>query len=381
MDFTLSEELIDLKKDIIRFATKELNEGFREREKKSQFSRDGWKKCAEYGLQGMPLPEKYGGLEMDILSCLVAMEGLGYACKDSGLLFTLNTHLWTCEMPILRFGGEEQKEQYLPALVRGEMIGGHAMTEAGSGSDAFSMRTKAEKKGDRYILNGTKMFITNAPIADLLIVFAVTDPSKGFAGISAFILEKGLPGLEFSRPIEKLGLKTSPIGEVILTDCEVLESALLGREGLGSAIFNSEMEWERSCLFATHLGAMERLLEDSVRYARERKQFGKQIGQFQGVSHKLADMKMNLEVGRLILYKVAVMKKEGRRAPMESAIAKLFISEKYVEAALSAMQIHGAYGYTTEFDIERHLRDSVAGKIYSGSSEIQRNIIASMLGL
>jgi len=381
MDFTLSEDLTELKKDVIQFARKKLNEGFREREKSSQFNWNGWKECAEYGLQGMPLPEEYGGLGMDILSCLMAMEGLGYACQDSGLIFALNTHLWTCEMPILKFGNEDQKGRYLPSLVRGEMIGGHAMTEADSGSDAFSMRTKAEKTGNGYLLNGTKMFITNAPVADLLIIFAVTDRSKRFAGISAFLVERGTPGLEFSKPIEKLGLKTSPLGEVILTDCEVPESALLGCVGLGSAIFNSEMEWERSCLFATHLGAMERLLEDSVRYSRERKQFGQQIGQFQGVSHKIADMKMNLEVGRLMLYKVAIMKKDGRRAPLESAIAKLFISEKYVEASLAAMQIHGAYGYTTEFDIERHLRDSVAGTIYSGSSEIQRNIIASMLGL
>ena len=309
------------------------------------------------------------------------MEGLGYACKDSGLLFVLNTHIWTCEMPIMKFGTEEQKEKYLHNLCNGSLIGGHAITEADSGSDAFNMRTTAVKKGDQFILNGTKMFITNAPIADILLVFALTDKTKGFAGISAFIVEKGTPGFSVGKPIEKMGLKTSPLGEVILVDCEVPAENLLGREGSGAAIFNSEMDWERSCLFATHLGAMESILEDTIKYANARKQFGRQIGKFQSIAHKIADMKVRIELSRLILYKVASIKAEGKRANLESSIAKLFISESYVETCLDALQIHGAYGYTTEFDIERHLRDSVAGKIYSGSSEIQRNIIARFLGL
>jgi hypothetical protein len=255
------------------------------------------------------------------------------------------------------------------------------MTEPDAGSDAYSLITKAIGKGDKYILNGTKMFVSNAPIADILLVFARTGKSKGFAGISAFIVEKDFPGFSVGKPLDKMGLLTSPMGEVILEDCEVPVENRLGKEGAGNAIFNAEMEWERSCLFACHLGAMERQLESCVKYAKERRQFGKSIGSFQSISNKIADMKVRIELSRLILYKVAWMKAQGKKAPIESAIAKLYTSESYVASSLDAIQIHGGYGYMKEFGIERDLRDSIAGKIYSGTSEIQRNIIASWLGL
>lgn len=381
MDFSLTEDQITFKKSAIEFAEKALNKGAKEREKNREFNQDGWEKCADFGVQGLSMPEKYGGLGMDIMTCVVTMEALGYGCRDSGLLFALNSHIWTCESPILKFGSDYQKDKYLPGLCNGSLKGGHAMTEPDAGSDAFSMKCKAEKKGDRYIINGTKMFITNAPIADLLLVFAVTDQAKGFAGISAFIVEKGFPGFSVGRPLDLMGLKTSPIGEIILQDCEVPAKNLLGREGSGSAIFNSEMEWERSCLFATHVGAMAKDVEECIRYAGERRQFGKSIGKCQAISHKIADMQVRIELSRLVLYKVAWMKSQGQRAPMESAIAKLFVSESYVENCMEALQIHGAYGYSTEMDFEKNLRDSIAGKIYSGTSEIQKNIIASILGL
>jgi alkylation response protein AidB-like acyl-CoA dehydrogenase len=381
MEWSPSHEQLEFKEAVIRFARRELNAGARERERRGEFSRESWEKCAAFGIHGMPLPEEYGGLNADILTCVLAMEGLGYACEDSGLLFAINSHMWTCESPILKFGTPEQKQRFLPRLCRGEWIGGHAMTEPDSGSDAFNMNTRAVWKGDRYILNGSKMFITNAPIADLLLVFAATDKAKGFAGVSAFLVEKGSAGFSVGKPIDKMGLRTSPIGEVVLEDCEVPEENRLGREGMAAAIFQSEMEWERSCLFATHLGAMESELECCVAYAKQRSQFGSPIGKFQSVSHKIADMKVRVELSRLILHKIAALKARGKRAPVESAIAKLFISESYVKTSLDALQIHGAYGYTTEFPIERNLRDAVAGKIYSGTSEIQRNIIASFLGL
>ncbi len=381
MIFTLSAEQAEFKDHAIKFARKELNDGAREREKRGEFSLENWRKCAEYGIHGLALPEKYGGIGLDILSCVLTMEGLGYACEDSGLLFALNSHIWTCEMPILKFGSDEQKDKYLPRLCDGSFIGGHAITEPDSGSDAFTMRARAQRKDGCYVLNGTKIFISNAPIADILLVFAVTDKSKGFGGISAFLVEKGTPGLTVGKPIDKLGLKSSPMSEVVLEDCEIPAGQRLGPEGAGSAIFNSEMDWERSCLFATHLGAMESVLEETIRYARERKQFGQPIGKFQSVSHKIADMKVRVELSRLMLYKVVSIKTEGKRANLESSIAKLFISESYVQTCLDAIQIHGAYGYTTDFDLERHLRDSIGGKIYSGSSEIQRNIIARFLGL
>jgi alkylation response protein AidB-like acyl-CoA dehydrogenase len=381
MDFSLTEDQVLFRDSTIRFATQALNEGARERERKGEFDREGWRKCAEFGIQGLPMPEKYGGLGRDVLTCISAMEGLGYACRDSGLLFSINSHIWTCESPILKFGTEEQKEKYLPGLIKGLSIGGHAMTEPDSGSDAFRMKCRAVKKGDRYVLNGTKIFISNAPIADVLLVFAVTDPKKGFAGFSVFILEKGFPGFSVGKPLEMMGLTTCPMGEVVLDDCEVPEENRLGKEGGGAAIFNSEMEWERSCLFATHVGAMEKDLEECIEYAKIRCQFGQPIGKNQSISHKIADMKVRLELSKLALYRVAWLKANGKRAPVESAVSKLFISESYVENCMEAMQIHGAYGYSKEYGFERSLRDSIAGKIYSGTSEIQRNIIASYLGL
>lgn len=381
MDFSLTDDQKNLKNASIEFARRELNDDHKNREKLRQFNREGWEKCADFGVQGLPMPEKYGGLQADLLSCVIAMEGLGYACKDSGLLFALNSNIWTCEFPILKFGTEEQKQKYLPGLINGSLIGGHAMTEADSGSDAFSLKCTAEKKGGKYILNGTKCFITNAPIADMLLIFAVTDRKKDFAGISAFIVEKNFPGFSVGKTEDLMGLKTCPMGEVILQDCEVPEENRLGKEGAGSSIFNSEMELERGCLFATHLGAMENELDQCISYANDRHQFGKPIGKFQSISNKIADMKVRIELSRLILYKVACIKDQGKRAPIESAIAKLFISESYLKNSLDTLHIHGAYGYSTEYDFERNVRDSIAGKIYSGTSEIQKNFIASFLGL
>lgn len=381
MNFSLSEDQAGFRDHTIEFARRELNGDVRGRERRREFPRAEWDKCAEFGIHGITMPVEYGGLGMDLLTCVAAMEGLGYACRDSGLLFSINSQIWTCEHPILKFGTGEQKAKYLPGLVRGSLIGGHAMTEPGSGSDAFSIRCRAERRGDTYLLNGTKTFITNAPIADLLLVFAVTDPAKGFGGISAFIVEKGCPGFSTGKPLELMGLGTCPIGEVALEECAVPSSNRLGAEGAGLAIFNSEMELERSCLFATHLGAMEKGLEDTVRYANERMQFGNPIGKYQSIANKISDMKVRIELSRLILYKVAWMKSTGKRAPIESAIAKLFVSESHVQNCLDALQIHGAYGYSTEFPFERDLRDALAGKIYSGTSEIQRNIIATFLGL
>ncbi|OGP74750.1 MAG: acyl-CoA dehydrogenase [Deltaproteobacteria bacterium RBG_16_50_11] len=381
MDFSFTGQQMDFKRSIIEFALRELNEDAKEREKKREFFREGWKKCADFGIHGLTMPETYGGLESDLLTSVLALEGLGYGCCDSGLLFSINSQIWTCEYPILKFASDEQKKKYLPGLIKGELVGGHAMTEPDSGSDAFSMRCTAVRNGDRYVLNGTKTFITNAPIADLLLVFACTDRTKGFAGISAFIVEKDFPGFSVGRAFDLMGLKTCPIGEVILQDCEVPEANRLGREGAGSAIFNSEMELERCCLFATHVGAMEKELDECIRYAKDRYQFNNPIGKYQSISHKIAEMRVRIELSKLILYKVAWLKSQEKRAPLESAIGKLYISESYVANSLEALQVHGAYGYSAELDLERNLRDSIAGKIYSGTSEIQRNIIATLLGL
>jgi hypothetical protein len=231
------------------------------------------------------------------------------------------------------------------------------------------------------MLNGTKMFVTNAPFCDLAVVFATVDPSKGIGGVTAFIVDKGIPGFTISRELDKMGLRTSPMGELIFQDCFLPESARLGKEGAGVGIFASSMEWERSSILASHVGAMERQLEECVRYARTRRQFGQPIGKFQAISNRIADMKVRLETARLLLYKVAWLKKSGKQAVMEAAVAKLYLSECFVQSSMDAIRIHGGYGYMTEFEVERDLRDSIGGTIYSGTSDIQRVIIARMMGL
>ena len=273
------------------------------------------------------------------------------------------------------------QQKYLPGLCSGELIGAHGMTEPDSGSDAYSLRTRAERCDGGYVLNGTKMFVTNAPVADLAVIFATVDPGRGLWGITAFLVERGTPGFDVSRDLHKMGLRTAPMAELILQDCYVPEENRLGPEGIGARIFNSSMEWERSCILAGHVGAMERQLETSIRYARERVQFSQPIGKFQSVANRIVDMKVRLETARLLLYKVAWLKKTGRPAVMEAALAKLYLSECFVASSLDAIRIHGGYGYMTEFEVERDLRDAVGGTLYSGTSDIQRTIIARLLGL
>ncbi len=381
MDFEFTEEQLRFKKNAIHFAQKELNAEVIKRDKEAIFSRELWKKCADLGIQGCAFPENYGGSDADILSTMLLMEGLGYGCKDSGLIFAINGQMWTVQMPILKFGSDAQKDRYLPKLCSGEWIGAHGMTEPGSGSDAFGLSTTAKLEGDHYLLNGTKTFSTNAPVADVFIVFATVDKSKGFMGVTGFIVEKGFPGFSVGKDLEKMGLRTAPMAELILEDCRVPVENRLGKEGNGAAIFDDAIEWERSCILASLIGGMERQLEACIKYAKERRQFNKPIGKFQSVANKIVDMKVRLETARLILYKLAWMKKEHGKATMDAAIAKLYLSESWVESCRDAIQIHGGYGYTTEFELERDLRDAIASTLYSGTSEIQRNIIARYLGL
>ncbi len=381
MDFELTEEQKLIREGIIKFGKQELNQDLIERDKNCIFSRTAWNKCAEIGIQKLPFPSEYGGTGADLLTTMLAMEALGYGCKDSGLIFAINAQMWSVQTPIWQFGSEEQKLKYLPKLCSGEWIGAHGMTEPDSGSDAFSLRTTAMRKGNEYVLNGTKTFVTNAPIADLFVVFAVTDQTRGLLGITAFVVERGTSGLVVDREISKMGLRTSPMSEVVFQDCVVPLANRLGPEGIGSRLFDTSMEWERSCLLASHLGAMERQLEQCIRYAKTRKQFNRPIGKFQAVANRIVEMKVRHETSRLLLFKVAWLKQHNRATSLDAAMAKLYLSESWVQSSLDAIQIHGGYGYTTEFEIERDLRDSIAGRIYSGTSEIQKNIIASHLGL
>ena len=255
------------------------------------------------------------------------------------------------------------------------------MTEPMSGSDAFSLLSRAERKGDRYVINGSKTFITNAQNAEVIIVFANLDPEKGAAGITAFILDKDTPGFTISKKLHKMGLRTSPMAELSFVDCEVPVENLLGKEGGGQTIFTVSMEWERICIMASHLGAMQRMLETSVKYAKERRQFGQAIGNFPPISTKIADMDIRLETARLVLYKAAWLKSQGKHALREGSIAKAYVADACIQQALDAIQIHGGYGYMTEYQIERELRDAISGKIYSGTTEIQKKIIAGFHGL
>jgi alkylation response protein AidB-like acyl-CoA dehydrogenase len=381
MDFSWTQEQLEFKSAVIKFAQRELNNGILERDREGLLARKAWQNCADFGILGLSIPEEYGGADADIMTTMLVMEGLGYGCKDNGLIFAMNAQMWSVQHPILTFGSEEQKQKYLPALCSGELIGAHGMSEPDSGSDAYSLRTRSTRVENGYVLNGTKMFVTNAPVADLAIVFATVDPEKGIGGVTAFIVEMGTPGFSVSRDIEKMGLRTSPMGELILQDCFVPLENRLGQEGAGTSIFNSSMEWERSCILGSHVGAMERQLESCIAYARTRRQFGKPIGKFQSVSNRIADMKIRLETARLILYKVAWLKKMGKSAVMEAALAKLYLSECFVDSSMDAVRTFGGYGYTTEFEVERDLRDAIGGTLYSGTSDIQRTIIARLLGL
>lgn len=382
MDFSLNEEQRLLRSEIIRFAREELNEGASERDRDQAFARELWQKCGELQLPGLCVPEEFGGAGLDGVSTAVALEALGYGCEDNGLNFSLAAHLLSCVVPIAKFGSDEQKKKYLPGLCDGTLIAANAMTEPESGSDAFNLRTRAEPEGDGFRLNGTKTFITNAPVADIALAFAATDIEKGYhGGLTAFIVDTDTEGLSTSPKFEKMGLRTSPISEVFFEDVFLPESAVIGGIGGGGSVFVHSMEWERACLFALHVGTIERLLEQAVDYARSRRQYGQIIGKFQGVSHRIAEMKVMLEAGRLLTYKSASQLDRSKKVSLDAAISKLFVSESLIASALSTIQVFGGYGFMTETGVERMLRDAVAGTIYSGTSEVQKNIIAGWLGL
>jgi alkylation response protein AidB-like acyl-CoA dehydrogenase len=381
MDFSWTEEQLGFRRAVVDFARKELSDGLVARDRNAEFSRANWCKCARFGIQGLPFPEAYGGGAADILTTMLTMEGLGYGCTDNGLIFAINAQMWSVQMPILKFGRPEIREKYLPGMIRGEIIGAHGMSEPDSGSDAYSLRMRACRVDGGYVLNGSKTFVTNAPVADMALVFATVNPERGMWGVTAFAVDVGTPGFSVSRHIEKMGLRTSPMGELIFEDCFLPEANRVGPEGAGANIFKDSMEWERACILGSHIGAMERQLERAVAYARERQQFAQPIGKFQSVANRIVDMKVRLETARLLLYKVAWLKSQGKSAVMEAAMAKLYLAEAFVNSGMDAIRTYGGWGYTTEFEVERDLRDAIGGMLYSGTSDIQRNIIARYLGL
>ncbi len=338
-----------------------------------------WAWCGQKGLLGLPVPEAQGGGGLCALDAVLAMEGLGIGCRDLGFLIALNAHLWGTVLPIATLAPPQQRARFLPGLLDGSTVGAHGITEPEAGSDVHGMSTTVTSEDGALVVEGCKHFITGASRAALFLVYA-RDPGAGDDALSAVIVPADTPGLTVvDQP--KLGLEGAPMGEVRLEACRVPGDHLLGRAGAGMAQFGTALEWERACIFAPVLGAMQRQLDRAVRFARTRRQFGQPIGRFQSVANRIVDMRMRLDIGRLLLYQVAGLKGDGGRAPLESSEAKLYISEAFVRSSRDAMQIRGGAGYLADSEEAQDVRDAPAGTLFSGTSEIQRVIIGRFLGL
>lgn len=347
----------------------------------AEFRREAWQRCGALGLLGLCVPVAYGGAGRSALDTAHLIEAFGRGCPDTGLVFAASAHLFACAVPIAAYGTDAVRSRLLPGMCDGTLIAANAMTEDGAGSDVSAIATRAVRDGGGYVLSGVKSWASNAPVADVIVTYAVTDPKAGFLGTSAFVIQRDTPGLSVDGPFEKMGLDGCPAGSVRFDGCRVPAEALLGGEGHGAAIFQHSMTWERVCLFAGYVGMMDRVLDDCVAHARQRRQFGHRIADFQAVSHRLADMKLRLEAARLLLYRACFRLDRGDLAPIDAALAKLAVSEAAVQTALDAVQLFGARGYRVADGIERVLRDALPATLFSGTSEIQRELIAKGIGL
>jgi alkylation response protein AidB-like acyl-CoA dehydrogenase len=382
MEFSLTSEQADRQRRIREWAERSMNHDLDARDRARTFDREGWRASAQLGLTGLVVSARYGGAGLDPISTMSALEALGRGCGDNGFNFALNAHLWGCVNPLAAFGTEEQKLGYLPRLASGEWIGALAATEREAGSDVLSLKTQASKRSDgAYVLAGEKVLITNAPVADVLLVLATVDPQRGAFGLTAFLVERQTSGLRVSERVDKMGLSTAQMGEVMLEECVVPARNRLGAEGAGFAIFNHIMEWERGFIMAFAAGAMERQLEACAAYARRRRQFERPIGQFQAVADRLVNMRLRWEASRLLLYRFAWLKQEMRAAVAEAAMTKLAVSEAWVQSCEDALRVYGGYGYLTATGVERDLRDALGSLYYSGTAEIQRQVIARWMEL
>ncbi|MGH8549256.1 MAG: acyl-CoA dehydrogenase family protein [Methylococcales bacterium] len=351
-------------------------------DQRAEFPWHKWQMIRDSGILGLPFPTEFGGSNQDLTTTMTVLEELGYQCADSGLNMAVSTQIVSTGIPLLRFGSADQKQRYLPGVSSGETICAHAITEPGGGSDAFGMATTAEKCGDRYTLNGCKTLITNGPIAEIFVIYAMTNRNLGaLGGGSVFLVERGTPGFRTGAPIPKMGLRTMQFCELEFDHCEISEDSLLGKPGLGFPILEYVMKWEILCGFAITVGEMRRRLGKCIGYAKKRKQFGQSIGSYQAIANKIVDMQVGLTTSREQLYRTAGKIQRKENASIDLAIAKLITSEANLQSALNAVQIFGGKGYLVEYGIEKELRNSIAGTIYSGTSEIQRNKIASLLGI
>ncbi len=377
MDFQLSEEHQMLKEMVRNFAEKELKPKAAEYDRTREFPYENVKKAADLNLMGVMVPEQYGGGGMDAISYVIAIEEISRGCASTGVILSVNNSLY-CH-PVLTFGTEEQKEKYLTPFAKGEKIGSHCLTEAQAGSDAANIQTTAVLEGDHYVLNGTKLFVTNGIASDGMLVFAVTDKEKRAKGISAFIVEKDFPGCEKGKDEVKLGITCSGACEIHFENCKVPKENLLGKEGEGFKIAMNTLEEGRLGIASQAVGIAQAVLEESVQYSKERVQFKKPIADKQAIQWMLSDMATEIEAARLLNYRAALALNEGRRYTLESSMAKLFASEVAMKAATKGVQIFGGYGYINEYPMERHFRDAKITEIYEGTSEIQRWIVSNII--
>jgi alkylation response protein AidB-like acyl-CoA dehydrogenase len=345
------------------------------------FSLEDWRRCGEFGLLGLSVPAELGGGGFGALVTARVIEAFGHACTNGGLLFSAAAHLFACTMPIVEYAATEAKRTLTPRLARGELIGANAITEAEAGSDVAAVKTTATLDGELYVLNGAKSYVTNAPVADLFVVYAATHAKQGFFGLTAFAVDKETPGVVTGRPFRKVGLHAAPTGPVYFENCRVPASRRLGEEGQGLSIFQASMAWERGCLFAAYLGAMERDLATAVSFARERRQFGRPIGKNQAIAHRIADMKLRLEAARLLLYRSCWLKDRGQESTLDVSLAKLAVSEAAVQSGLDLIRIHGSLGISSESRLAESLLNALPSTVFSGTSEIQRDLISRSLGL
>ncbi len=377
MNFVLTEEQEMTRKMVRDFAEKEILPGADERDDREEFSRELFDKMGELGLTGIPWPEEYGGGDCDFVSYVIAVEELSRVDASAGI--TLSAHTSLAGWPLFKYGSEEQKKKYLEPMALGEKLGAYALTESTAGTDAAAQSTTAVSDGDSYVLNGSKIFITNGGDAEINIVFAVTDKEKKAKGISAFIVEKGTPGFSAGKKERKMGLRSSPTLELIFENCRVPKENRLGKEGEGFKIAMSTLDGGRNGVAAQAVGIAQGALDEAVKYAKSREQFGKPIASFQAIAFMLADMGTKIEASRLLTYQAAYLESEGLPYGKASAMAKLFASETAMEVTTKAVQIFGGYGYTRDYPVERFMRDAKITELYEGTSEAQRLVISRHL--
>ncbi|MEQ8437247.1 MAG: acyl-CoA dehydrogenase family protein [Ilumatobacter fluminis] len=353
-----------------------------EADRNSVFAIDDWRRCAERGWLGLFVPTELGGSGADLATSLLTLEGIGHGTRDGGLVYALGSQLLSTQVALVRFGSREQQRRRLPGLLDGSTFGAFAITEADGGSDAFAMSATATRTADgTYRINGHKSLITFGPVCDFCIVFASTRPDAGSWGVTAFIVDADADGVRRGPLREKMGMRTTPFGDLFFDDVEVGEDAVLGREGAGARIFGSVIDVERSYVFAPQVGAMERQLDETIMFATSRTSGGRPIGDYQAVSHRIVSMKERHERARLFLYRAALAEATGQPTALTASLAKIVGCDTGIESALDASLIHGARGYVSEFEVERTIRDSLAGLTFSGSTDVLRNVVARLLGV